>query len=75
MLAQPGSINCYVTSRFKWGRKRGLFNGTTRDLSEQAVALGARAGDLVHADFGAGYFRYRLVDEGARLWAVKELGQ
>lgn len=53
-----GSINCYCASSAKLGRKPFTFNGTTLDLVKRAMELGAKAGSVVHADYGAGMKRY-----------------
>lgn len=56
-----GSINCYCASPFKFGRNRGVFDGTIKGLCIAAQQFGARAGDIVEADFGLGVIsRYRI---------------
>ena len=54
MPKMVGTINGFSSSPAKFGRKRFVFDGTTRGLVRAAKAHGARAGSKVFADFGGG---------------------
>jgi hypothetical protein len=61
------SIGCYSISRARFRGRRFTFDGTTKDLTRQAVSLGAKAGDEVEAvpqlrrGIGAGFRRFAVV--------------
>lgn len=55
-----GSIGCRSVSPAKFGRKAFTFDGTTRGLVQAAYHAGARAGDTVRANYGAGLRPYIL---------------
>jgi hypothetical protein len=50
-----------------------VFNGTTAGLAQAAFNAGARTGDVVRADYGAGYRSYRLClrNPAGRLWVER----
>lgn len=50
-----GTINGYVLSKARFGRREFTFDGTTLGLVRSAISLGAKVGDVVTADFGGGY--------------------
>ncbi len=57
-----GSINCYIQSQARIGRKHFTFNGTTLGLVQSSLANGATNGTVVHANFGAGMRKYTIVE-------------
>jgi hypothetical protein len=74
---QIGTINGYVTSPMRIGRRRGTFDGTIKGLTLAALDMGATVGATVYADFGAGMQPYLIVaaphDDRARgCWAERK---
>lgn len=55
-----GTVNGYVKSPAKIGRKNFAFDGTVRGLVLAALAEGGKVGDRIKADFGAGFKPYTL---------------
>ena len=55
-----GTVNGYSASPAKLGRKAFTFDGTTRGLVITATALGAKVGDTIKANYGAGFRAYKL---------------
>lgn len=55
-----GTVNGYSVSPARFGRIRFQFDGTTRGLVLAAVAAGARVGDMIEANYGAGFKPYSL---------------
>ena len=54
-MAKPkmiGTVNGYVNSVFKMGRKRLAFDGTTKGLVAVAVANGAKDGQKLLCNYG-----------------------
>ena len=49
-----GTINGYNLSPAKFCRKAFTFDGTTMGLVRAAIAIGAKVGDTIRADFGGG---------------------
>jgi hypothetical protein len=69
-----GTINGYVKSTAKFGRKKFDFDGTTLGLVRAALATGAKVGDTIRADYGAGFKPYTLYsnpmdDRAGGVWA------
>ena len=55
-----GTVNGFNASPAKFGRKAFTFDGTTRGLVLAALKAGAKAGDKIKADYGAGFKAYAL---------------
>ena len=75
-----GSIGCYSASPARFGRRPFSFNGTTLGLVRTAIAMGAKVGDVIHADFGAGFRAYELYanqadDRAGGVWARLDTGK
>jgi hypothetical protein len=56
----PGTINGFVATPAKIGRKRFTFDGTILGLTREALRQGATAGQRVQADFGGGFRTYTI---------------
>lgn len=74
MPKMVGTINGYVLCKAKFGRKAFEFDGSTLGLVKKAVALGAKVGDTVKADFGGGFKGLTLYsnpadDRAGGVWA------
>lgn len=69
-----GTVNGYSVSPAKFGRRKFTFDGTTLGLVRAAIALGAKVGDTVRADYGGGFKSYSLYanpmdDRAGGIWA------
>lgn len=60
-MAKPktiGTVNGYVNSVFKMGRKKLSFDGTTKGLVEVAIANGAKNGQKLSCNYGGTNYDY-----------------
>jgi hypothetical protein len=56
-----GTINGYQPSPMRYKHKRCTFDGTLRGLTLTALSLGAKPGEIIYGDYGAGMQKYRLI--------------
>jgi hypothetical protein len=59
-MQKLGTVNGYSVSPARLGRKAFEFDGTVKGLTLAALAVGAKAGDKVQANFGGGFRDYRI---------------
>lgn len=63
-----GNMNCLIASRVFCGRKAIVYNGTTRDMSIQAIKNGLKSGAILEDRDTDITVKYRL---DADLWPVR----